>query len=190
MHLEVHMKRYRKIPSIAILILIFVSMTSALSDEEIAELEKTHWTIDLELDMPGLKPEVVMWAIFDEDPIPGYKQRLEQVKDVYTQKLLAESDEEQLGYMARAQINVSWNSCFREITGDKVYLLTAALYHSFTSDREPGTKWIVTKFRFIKDEPVCWVIPVELEIGKTIKVVLSEENMFDIEKIYKEVMEM
>lgn len=176
-------------PAIIAIIILSLSLSSAVSDEEKAEFEKTHWQLDLELDTPELTTNAIMWAIFDEDPIPMYKQRLEKLKDIYSKALEIEENEAQLYYIKEAQMHASWNFGFAKILGDKVYLLTTVLDHGFSSNSSGGKKWIVSKYVFIDGKQFCWVIPIEAEMGKTIKVVFSKDNLYDVSEIYNEVME-
>lgn len=186
------MNVYKIFLSVIAIIVLSLSLSNAMSDEEIAEYKKTVWTIELELDMPELIPAAVIWAVFDEDPRPEYKHRLEKLKDPYSQALEGIEDAEQIFFWKRGQMCASWNLGFREITGDKVYLLTKVpengIQYSLASTSNPGKKWIVSKYVHIDDKPVCWVIPVEVEIGKTIEIVFSEDNLYDISEIYNEVM--
>lgn len=183
------MNLYRTIPIILTMLVLSVSISDAISDEEMAEYEKTAWTLDIKLDMPELAPAAVMWALFDENPIPAYKESLVNLKDIYNQLYESENDEEQLPYIQQAQLKASWSTCFIKIPGDKIYLLTSVLHHSLTSKTNPGKRWIVTRLRFIDGEPICWMIPIELEIGSTIEVVLSKENMFDLTELFNSVIE-
>ena len=176
------------IPSIITIIILYLSLSGAISDEKLAEYEKTSWQVKLDLDMPELIPAAVMWAVFDEDPISDYKHRVEELKDVYSQVLEGEEDKEQLDFLRDIQMRAIWTMLFEKITGDGIYLLTKVRNHSLASTRDGGKKWIVSKLVYIDRKPICWVIPIEVEKGKTVEVVFSNDNTYDITEIYNEVM--
>ncbi len=181
------MKLYRQALYILLTILLSLSTAHAVSEEKMEERRKTTWGMELQLNVPRLKPEVVQWALFKEDPVPGYRQRLERGKVIYT-KILAETAEEDKQLAIACQMLACWNFGFSQIPGDLVYLLTRELNHSFSSDSYAGKKWMVTKARFMDNKPVCWVIPIEAEIGERVDIKLSEENVFDLSEIYNEIM--
>ena len=79
-------------------------------------------------------------------------------------------------------MTVTWDLGFRQVTGDKVYLLTSApgITHVVSSNGPAGKKWIVSKIVYLKGAPACWCIPVVVETGKEVHVTLDEKNMFDL----------
>jgi len=184
------MKVYRIILYAVLATFFFQSTSHAISEEKREEYEKTTWRLHLKLDMPELVAAAVIWAVFEEDPIPEYRQRIEKVKDIYRKFLEEKTDEKSRQIAKNAQMQVSWNLGFKKITGDEVCLLTEApgVSHSLASNSEAGKKWIVTKVVYIKRKLICWVIPVETEVGKTVDVVLSNENVFNLAEIYDEIM--
>ena len=181
------MKVYTQTLYILLTILLLLSTAHAVSEEKMEEHKKITWQMQLQLNVPNLKAEAVLWAVFKEDPVPGYKQRLEAAKDAYN-KLFAETAEEDKQLSQGCQMRASWDLGFIKITGDRVYLLTAKLSHSFSSNREIEKKWFVTKTVYLDKKPVCWVIPIEAEIGESVDIELSEENAFDLSEIHNEVM--
>jgi hypothetical protein len=180
------MKVYRKTLYSMLVILFLLSTIHAISDEEIEEYEKATWQMRLQLNMPNLEPAAIQWAVLEENPIPGYRQRLEVVKDAY-KKSLVEATEQDKQTVKRSQMLAAWDKGFYQVTGDRVYLLTEKPGHSFASNEEAGMKWIVTKVIYVDEVPVCWVIPVKVEIGKSIDVEFSNDNVFDLTEIYNSV---
>jgi hypothetical protein len=168
-------------------ILILLSTMHAISEEKLEEHMKTTWRMQLQLNMPNLEPAAIQWAILEEDPIPGYRQRLEVVRDAY-KKLLVEAAKEDKQIIKRSQMRAAWDSGFRQVTGDRVYLLTGKPGHSFSSNGDAGMKWIVTKVIYVDEEAVCWVIPIDVEIGKSVDIEFSNDNVFDLTEIYNDIM--
>lgn len=140
--------------------------------------------------MPDLIPPAVQWTVLDEDPVPGFKERVEKMATFYRKRLRDANDPERAKIIRQSQMEVSWDLGFESVTGDKVYLLTSApnVSHSLSSNAPAGKKWIVTKTVNVKGEPVCWCLPVATEIGKMIEVTLAEDNTFDLAGTFDEVM--
>ena len=154
-----------------------------------AEDEKP-WVIGLSLDSPDLPVPAVQWAIFNEDPVPQFKERLRRNRNIH-QKLLKNSQNEgRMRSMRAAQISSDWDRAFRRVPGDKVYMLTGEPLHSqgYSSDGGDGEKWIVTKTVSVHGTPVCWCLHVEVHEGETIQLKLTEKNRFDLLSAYESVM--
>ena len=92
------------------------------------------------------------------------------------------------------QMEVSWDFGFKDVTGDRLWLLASdpdhpAGPHTMSSSSPAGKKWIVTKTVHIKGKPVCWCVPIEVKAGEQIDVVLNESNTFDLRKAYNDAMQ-
>ncbi len=142
---------------VVILAGIFWSV-STVAEEQIDDSQRrSTWRISLSLDTPNLVPPAVQYAVFDKDPIPGFKASLKRMKS-YHQKELQEAKTGAKRKLAHSiYLKVHWDLSFKEITGDKVYLVMSApdTSQSLSSNSHGGKKWIMTKIRWIKGEPVC-----------------------------------
>lgn len=166
------------------------SVCTVAQEQGDAIRKRATWRIALSLDTPNLVPPAVQYAVFDKDPIPGFKASLKRMQS-YHQKELQETETEANSRLACSVfLKVHWDLGFKEITGDNVHLLTTApgVSHSVSSISQDGKKWIVTKVVWIKGEPVCWCLPVETETGEGIEVVFTERNDLDLEAVYDDVM--
>ena len=78
--------------------------------------------LSFSLGVSDLDTPAVQYALFDEDPSPGFATKLQRLKQVFGDLLeKAEPDKRQRtrGY----QMRVVWDGLFRTVTGDKVNLL-------------------------------------------------------------------
>jgi len=152
--------------------------------------KRSTWRMAVNLDTPNLVPPTVQWAVLDKDPVPGFRARIKTMQGFYRRQLKRAKDEAETNLARSSQMTVGWNLGFRQVTGDKVYLLTSApgAFHGLSSNTPDGRKWIVTKIVRIKGKPVCWCIPVEVEVGKRIQVTLGDDNMFDLESAFDRAM--
>ncbi len=167
------------------------SYNLSAQDEDIERWKLSTWRMALSLDAPSLVPPAVQWTIFDEDPVPGFRARAKRMKGYHAEQLERAEDDAKKQLARSSQMAVSWDLGFKEVAGDKVYLLTSApgVSHGFSSNTPAGKKWIATKIAQIKGKPVCWYIPVTVETGKEIQIMLTEDNMFDLESAFDKVME-
>ncbi len=166
------------------------SYNLSAQDEDVERWKISTWQMTLNLDTPNLVPPAVQWAVFDKDPLPGFRARVKRMKGYHTEQLERAGDDANKELARSSQMTVSWDLGFKEVTGDKVYLLTSApdVSHGFSSNTPAGKKWIATKIVQIKGKPVCWYIPVTVETGKEIRIMFTEDNMFDLESAFDKVM--
>ncbi len=150
------------------------------TEEEIAELKKTVWIVKIKLDTLSLKTPAVQYALFDYDPIPGFKKIVTGYSMVYNGMMAGVSKEERKPGLRRAAIRIKWDQLFEEIGGDKIYMITRGGTNSSSSNGQPSKQWIVTKCISENSEPICWCIPVEPEIGKEVTVNLEKATTFDV----------
>jgi len=134
-------------------------------------LRKT-WMIQLNLRVPGSAPFEVPFAIFDEDPVPGFKASVKKAGRLVLEA--AGGDE------ARVAMTAAWATVFRKVTGDRLDQLPSGGSLFCSSNGSDGKKWIVTKVVQIKGKPFCWCIPVEVKTGEQVDVTLTEDNVFDL----------
>jgi len=152
--------------------------------------DEITWTLEQSLDMPGLNPPVVQWAIFEENPLSEFTQRLEDRREDLASRLNAASNPQRKDMVRSAQISVVWDGAFRKITADNLHLLTAAPRGTFgfMASTPPGRKWFVTKTVTIDKKAFCWCVPIEAKAGKSVPVILSKKNIVDLTQVYDKVM--
>ncbi len=165
------------------------AVTTTAQDEDIEGWKRSTWQMTLNLDTTNLVPPAVQWTVLDKDPVPGFRARLKKAQAYHRKWLEQAGDEANNEAICSAQMTTSWDLGFKDVTGDKVYLLTTApgVSHSFSSNGPDGRKWIVTKIVRIKGKPVCWCIPTDVKTGKQIEVTFGEKNVFPLEAVYGEV---
>ncbi len=159
---------------------------SASEREEIEQWRKRTWQLGIELDMPDLKPQAVQFAIFEKDPVPGFYAEVKSMRKHDREQLDKAASEARKKQVLDILMTVGWDSGFREVTGDELYLLTRA--NTISSNSTGGKRWVVSKTVQIDGKPVCWCIPVEVETGKEVKVTLDKDNVFDLRAAYDKAM--
>jgi outer membrane lipoprotein-sorting protein len=151
-------------------------------DKNKEQFHQATWQMGINLDAPNLVPPAVQWAILDKDPVPGFKAGVKRMQGYHQAQLAQAKTEAQKELERNDQMTVIWDLGFREVTGDRLYLLTSTpgTSHGMSSNSQAGKKWIVTKIVQIKGKPVCWCLPVEVKTGESIEVSLTEDNRFDL----------
>jgi hypothetical protein len=156
-----------------------------------AAVAASTWRIRLELDTPNLEPPVVQYAVFDKDPVPGFKTRVARQRTFHQRQLeLHAGDLNRKQAIRNAGRRVYWDLGFRDVTGADLHLLVSSPSRitGMTSNAPGGKKWVVTKTVQISGEPTCWCIPVEVRKGKEVTVTLSASNTFDLEGAFRSAM--
>jgi hypothetical protein len=138
------------------------------------------WRVAINLEASKQLPSAVQWAIHDNDPVPAFKARIKRFGSIFQEQLKEAQNQAAREEKRNKWISMQWDWGFKEIPGDRLYLLTPDNPHPFESNAQDGKKWIVTKVRMMKGKPVCWSIPVEVKYGEEIKVTLTEKNVFDL----------
>jgi hypothetical protein len=152
----------------------------AAKDQNRENRQLETWRIALNLQASDRLPSAVQWAIWDTDPVPAFKARLKKL-EIYREQLRGAENEAARQEKRKAWLALQWNSGFKEIPGDRLYLLTSDNPKGgITSNDRDGKKWIVTKIAMATGKPVCWSIPVEVKYGEEIKVTLTDKNVFDL----------
>lgn len=150
------------------------------------------WSLSLHLDAPSLVPPAVQFALLDKDPAAEFQARVKTMQAFYRKRFDAAANDPQKELARKAAMKVHWDSGFKAVTGDSVYLLTSAPGashgHAISGNTRGGKKWIATKIVYVKGNPVCWCLPVELKTGGEINVTLSESNMFDLSAAFDSAM--
>jgi hypothetical protein len=170
-----------------------VPTLSGREKREIKLNQANTWQLSIQLDMPNLVPQAVLYALFDKDPVPGFIARVKRMPGLNREQL-DKADTQARARMDQwhfIQMGVRWDIGFSEITGDKVNLLTQTperRYTSIISTTPAGRKWIVTKVVRLKGKTVCWCIAVEVKIGSRVNVVLNDSNTLDLQRLYDDAM--
>ena len=165
-------------------------------DARIQEWKETTWQIRPSLNAPDLDPEAVQFAVLEFDPVDAFRKSLAEDVDKFRNELEEEPDATRRALQRKSHMTLTWDRLFNAVTGDQVHLLvpgTSKRYESIvrsfvvSSNSSPGRKWVVTKVVYREDEPLCWCIPVETAIGKSVDVELRRDNAFDFKKLFDEV---
>ena len=167
-------------------------------NDKIQNWKDTTWQTLPVLHMPELHPEAVQFAMFESDPIEDYRKILIQSRDRFRRELRDEEDSKQRELLKRAQMTGTWDGLFKSIAGDRVYLLVPSRSRTnesltrvtvISSNSPEGRKWLTTKIGCRDNMPTCWCIPVETAIGNSVQVELRNENAFDPQNLYDELIE-
>ncbi|MDD5528690.1 MAG: hypothetical protein PHX21_01515 [bacterium] len=148
--------------------------------------------IFVSLGATSLEPNVVQFAIFDKDPLPALRYKLKENKIKY-RKWLSEGKCREDTLLKWGAL---WDGCFAKVKGTDIDLLIGETKKggmngfgetSYGVPKPGAKKWIVTKMRTTTEGiTFVWYILVELKEGKTANVLLTSENVFDIEKEMKD----
>jgi hypothetical protein len=152
---------------IGILALMFIASASFAAGSQ----NKDYATavIKLENCCKTLKIDQVIFAKVDKDPMESYKKAIEASKDTKDPKYV--------------HVQWAWNRIFETVTGNHVWSLQQG--KSFTTDTNEGKFWLVTSAFGTNKENYCWSIPINLKKGKTVTVVLNENNRVSNKKLEK-----
>jgi hypothetical protein len=155
---------------------------AATEAKRIEEWRRKTWRIRLNLRVPGAAPFEVPYAIFDEDPVPGFKAAAQkwQTKD---RKGVRLDNEAVSGEERQAAMASIWDRVFRKIPGDRLYQLKSSRSATIASNGPAGKKWVVTKVVQVQGKPVCWRVPVEVKTGEEARVTLLADNVFDLASV-------
>ncbi len=138
------------------------------------------WRMIMSLQGRDLATPAVQWAIFDKDPVSGFKDRTRKMQWIYQDQLRKAESEAARDETRKEWMTLQWDSAFKEISGDRLNLLTSDSHDPIKSIGPDGKKWLATKVVIAKGKPVCWCIPVEVKYGEEIQVTLTDKNVFDL----------
>ena len=88
-----------------------------------------------------------------------------------------------------AYLTITWDQSFTSINGYRVFLLTDSRHSvgtngsTIASSSPDGKKWVVAKSMKVDGEPVVWCVPIIVEKGQTVNVVLSDDNMMELAEL-------
>ncbi|MCK4358235.1 MAG: hypothetical protein KAW92_05745 [Candidatus Cloacimonetes bacterium] len=169
------------------IVLLFISFLLLFGCEKFIdeEQEAKTWKIQIHLDIPDL---VLQWAVFDKDPVPGFKDRVVRWRVYQLKREQEAKDSTELKMLRWAGMNQNWYYGFSDVTGDQVKILKSASVAQHGNNAPDGKKWIVTKIVWINGEPVCWCLPIEVKKGKMIEITMNKDNVFPLAETYDKVM--
>jgi beta-lactamase regulating signal transducer with metallopeptidase domain len=169
---------------------------SAAEKKDHERWERENWRIGIALDMPGLDPPAVQFAVVDDDPTLRFIAQVQRSQQYNRQQLGMAEDKTRREQLRKIQMEVDWDLGFREVKGNNLWLLTQRsarkvphTEHIISSNRPAGKKWVVTKTVCVDGKPACWCIPVEVKKGKQVEVALEKSNTFDLKTPYDKAME-
>ncbi len=154
------------------------------------------WQICPRLEMPELDPEAVQCAVFESNPVEAFREALLRNSERFRVETAAEKDPRHRQMTRKAQMTSAWDLLFRTITGDQVYLLVSsrtekspsiARMFIISSNAAAGRKWLATKIAYRDGMPTCWCVAVDTAIGKSVDIVLGNDNVLDLQKLYDEI---
>ena len=162
----------------------------SVTANERKQRDQERWTLDLALDMPDLEPPALLWAVFDHDPVPGFEASLRKMLDDHRGRLAETEDEEAKRIVRNAYLQVHWNGQFREVMGDKVYLLGSAPNRSdsYASNEPDGTNWFATKAVEVNGDLLSWCLRIDVTTGSRSAVRFGRNNVFDLAAGYDRIM--
>jgi peroxiredoxin/outer membrane lipoprotein-sorting protein len=155
---------------------------SPYSEKELKEWKKMVWIVKIMLDTLDSKTPAIQYAAFDYNPIPNFRENVKSDASIYNEIMAGTQNDERKSGLRRAAIRINWDKEFENIGGDKVYLITRGSVNTISSNGTPSKLWLVTKLVYENDEPFCWSIPVEPEIGKEVTVNLAKATKYDVVK--------
>ena len=156
---------------------------------------RANWQVRPELNVRHLSPPVVLCALFDFDPRPIYRENLENLSDKRTSSPPVSIPSGAALSHRWSQIASCWDMTFRDIAGDQVYLLCDYRTEEgdevnpgfILSDSTEEVNWLTTRLVRHATKPICWCIPLEAHQGETIRVILDEGNVYNLEEEYLQV---
>jgi hypothetical protein len=158
----------------------------SLSDEEIRQIEKTTWRIEIETHISDIYPEAIQYAVFDSDPVVLYKKAFLRAPAVRTTKF---TDEDYF-----ASVTIAWDMLFLKISAADLALLPASMapassdkdgeVFNISSNAPEGGMWVVTKVTSTRNGQFrVWAVPVSVKTGSAIRIRLDDDNAIDLLKL-------
>ncbi len=173
---------------LCIYIAIWVGVSRAQVYSEFENKKKCH--IPITLDIPDIDVPAFIWAIFDYDPMPGYRERiLEHIAHWYPSQMNALTDPEKSRKFRNAVIEGTWADGFEFLSGSEVCLYRKAKdVDNWYNTYEDGNYWFVTQSILHKKKPICWCIPIRIKPGTKIELILTKKNAIYLGDLFDEIM--
>jgi len=179
---------YRKgVLLFCIYIIIWVGISKAQVYSEFENKKRCY--IPITLDLPDIDVPAFIWAIFDHDPIPGYRKRImENIASWYPYQIKTMTDPEKKWKYRNGVIEGTWADGFEFLSGNDVYLYRKAKdVDNWYNTYEDGNYWFVTQSILYKKKPICWCIPIRIKPGTKIDLILTEKNAIHLGALFDEI---
>jgi hypothetical protein len=152
----------------------------------------SYWSLKVGLDLnkEEMHPPALMFAVFSNDPIPQFINRIKRMHNTYTKQFDNETDHNKRESLRITQIEATWEMGFYDIKGSDVYLLfpTSNLSQVVSANSPEGKKWVVTKWLYYQGKNICWAVPVDVGANKSINLMLTANNALDLDSLYIQAM--
>jgi hypothetical protein len=154
---------------IGLFTLMFIASTSFAAGSQ----DKDYATGEFEMGSccKNLKIDHVIFAIVDKDPMESYKDAIEPTTDTKAPRYV--------------HIQHAWSRIFDSVTGNQVWSLDDGAPFRTRTNVYDGKRWLVTRAVGTSEENICWSIPINFKKGKTVKIILNEENRVSNKKLEK-----
>jgi hypothetical protein len=175
--------------------------------EEVRSFAESAWSVHPRLEMSALYPHSVQFALFERDPVPGFRERV--ASHPRSGEELRSADRSSGGSSEARELRLAllgavWDAGFRDVTGDQVYLLTpdelespeasdlrsgdqpvtfTRVYLTIGSNAPAGARWLVTRSLIHDDRALVWSLHVDTVVGRTKSLVLHAANVLDLEEL-------
>jgi hypothetical protein len=150
-----------------------------------AQQDMFKWEARITFDLPILNPEAIQIAWLDFNPKEKFIKNFNEMR--LNKNLQALKLNSEISLKNYALDEVTWNDLFKEIKGNKMYLLTkSGIVYSEGNDtlKQKTKKWLVSKVFFINEKPYCYSIAIEIVNNSKIEIKLNRENMILLTEIY------
>jgi hypothetical protein len=159
------------------------------------------WAVKPELKMADLYPPAIQVAVFESDPVEKYVLYLKEQRKIEAKfGLLNVMDRD---ITMHAIMATAWNRIFRDVSGDRVFLLyrstdkpvgylddkggTLRIENQVLPCLIPSTSvkekcWLASKTTEYGGKPVCWLVPIKPRPKHTLTIALDNGNLYDLER--------
>jgi hypothetical protein len=144
-----------------------------------------HWEVKINFNLPKLNPQAIQVCTFDFEPTEKFIQTFNT--DYYKEQMKKAKDENEKNKQTSAQIDVTWNFLFHEVTADNLYLLTNSQFYlaQSTNCKQPKTRvWLVSKMFYLSDKPYAYSMPLDVDKGAKLEVTLDSTNLTSLTDLY------
>jgi hypothetical protein len=155
-----------------IAVILFAATISCYSMDErmIREWEASTWRLNILLKSDTVHGCAVQFAIIESEPRHifnrNYSMFLEKMKK---HKTHGNTD-------SAVNLMIAWDTLFRNVKGDEVYLLLKNEQSGFSSNGPEKEYYLVTRASMIMDQPAAWIIRFHAKKGTRQDIILDDRN--------------
>lgn len=155
-----------------IAVIMFAATISCYSMDErmIREWKASTWRLNILLKSDTVHGCAVQFAIIESEPRAifnrNYSMFIEKMKK---RKNHGNTD-------SAVNLMIAWDTVFRNVKGDEVYLLLKNEKSGFSSNGPEKEYYLVTRTSMIKDQPAAWVIRLHAKKGTEQNIILDDGN--------------